>query len=102
MTRITRWALALFLVAGGLGAEGAAEPLTAQVAEDCVAVTQEGDLRECTATEKMGQCLFNAVDSFRTCEEWYDDWWITWVCDAYFMWDSFICLIEGGLPGQML
>jgi hypothetical protein len=93
--RIIRWTLAAFLLAGAIALEAPLEPLDAQ---DCVVVARDGETRSCTATEQMGQCLYNAVDSYRSCQEFYIDWWISWVCEAYFAWDAAICIIEAGLP----
>ena len=94
--RIVRWTLAALLLAGALSVEGPmATPLEAQ---ECVAVTVEGEPRSCTATENLGQCLFEAVDSYHQCTDQYTEWWIGWVCEAYLMFDAAVCIVEAISP----
>ncbi len=93
--RFVRWTLATLLLAGAIALEAPLEPLDAQ---DCVVLARDGETRNCTATERMGQCLYEAVDSYQTCRDIFDDWWISWVCEAYFVWDASVCIIQSGLP----
>lgn len=93
--KIIRWTLATLLLAGALSMEAPVAPLEAQ---ECVAVTMDDQPRNCTATEELGQCLFEAVDSYRQCSEIYTQWWIGWVCEAYMLYDSAMCLLSGALP----
>jgi hypothetical protein len=93
--RIVRWTLATLLLAGALALEAPLEPLDAQ---ECVVLSRAGETRDCTATERLGQCMYNALDSYETCEEVFTDWWLGWVCEAFFMWDAAACIIDAGLP----
>lgn len=90
--KLLSWTLGVLLLAGGLSF--AAPPLPVDAQETCVAATLDGEPRTCTATEEMGMCLTNALDSYRACVEDFDSWLLERVCDAYFMWDSAVCIGE--------
>ncbi len=94
--KLVRWPLVLLLLAGALGVEAPTAPLEAQEVE-CIAVTVDGEPRNCTATEKFGQCLFEAHDSLLACREDLD-WYLAWACEFYFMVDFVVCLIAVGIP----
>jgi hypothetical protein len=95
--KLVRWPLVLLLLAGAIGVEAPTAPLEAQEVE-CIAVTAEGEARNCTATEKFGQCMFEAKDSVEACREDLQPWYIAWACEVFFMLDVAVCLIQLGLP----
>jgi len=90
--KLLPWTLGALLLAGGLSLAAPAEPVEAQ--ETCVAATLDGEPRQCTTTEEMGMCLTNALDSYRACTEDSESWLMDRVCDAYFVWDAAVCVVE--------
>jgi len=90
--KLLSWTLGVLLLAGGLSFAAPAVPVEAQ--ETCVAATLEGEPRDCTATEEMGKCLLDALDSRRACVEDFDSWLLERACDAFFVWDAAVCIGE--------
>ena len=72
-------------------------PLEAQSTE-CSASTSDGTPRNCTQTEVMGLCLYEALDSRRSCVQDFPEWWLSWACEAFFVWDGAACLAKALIP----
>jgi hypothetical protein len=95
--KLMPWTLAALLLAGGLSLSSPIPPLEAQEL-DCKAATLDGQPRECTATEEMGKCLTEALDSRAACLEDFDGWFLERLCDALFVWDAGACVAEAMNP----
>ncbi|TVP47464.1 MAG: hypothetical protein EA350_04970 [Gemmatimonadales bacterium] len=91
--KLMPWTLAALLLAGGLSLTSPVAPLEAQDS-GCEAATIEGDRRSCTATEEMGRCLTDALDSRRACLQDFDGWLLERACDALFVWDAAACVAK--------
>lgn len=81
------------LLAGVLSLGGPVAPAQGQDLEGpCIVVNQDGERRDCTATERYSRCAANALDSKDQC---YDDLGETWLlrraCDVYFIVDLGAC-----------
>ncbi|CAN5764586.1 hypothetical protein BH23GEM11_BH23GEM11_17800 [soil metagenome] len=91
--KVMSWTLAALFLAGGLSLSAPVTTLEAQSLE-CEAVTLEGAPRSCTASEEMGLCLTDALDSRHACIEDFDGWLKERVCDAFFVWDAAACVLD--------
>jgi hypothetical protein len=82
------------LLAGLLSLGGPVVPAQGQELEGpCIALNQDGERRDCTATERFSRCAANAVDSKDQCyEDQGGNWFLRRACDAYFIVDVGSCM----------
>lgn len=80
-------ALALILILA------ANQPVAAQD-PNCPAVDEWGNPRECTATERFGQCLHNGMSSYYDCESRAGNNWFKLIgCNGAWIVDYYSCAI---------
>lgn len=66
-------------------------PPPADAAQECRFMMDDGTPRECTFTERYGQCLYWAYYSYITCSD-PDDGWGGWlICEAGYQVDLLAC-----------
>jgi len=74
MTTSHRFPRPLLLFLGLLALIVITHPQKASAAQTCY--DQNGQIRECTATEQYGSCLYSSADSFDQCKDdqpWYTE-----------------------------
>jgi hypothetical protein len=62
-------------------------------AQECKLLMEDGTERDCTFTEKYGQCLFWAYDSYKSCSEPGDGWAIQAMCEIALEVDLLACTL---------
>jgi hypothetical protein len=61
-------------------------------AADCETEDRYGDTRECTLTEELGSCLYDAGDSYEQCMDDSGGFWGNRFCEAALLIDTGGCL----------
>lgn len=69
-------------------------------AQDCPAVDDLGDPRDCTFTERYGECLVTAYESYTGCVGDSDDWFDRAVCEGAVQIDLLAC--HASLPWEII
>jgi hypothetical protein len=60
----------------------------------CEFPMDDGTMRECTFTERFGQCAFWAYTSYQDCSDHHEGIWDWFVCEAAYEFDFLACELE--------
>ncbi len=87
--------LRAFLLSALLALVGTGTAPAEAASQECSFLMDDGTERSCTFTERYGQCIWIAYQSYSTCQDPADNEWLSWIiCEVAYEVDFYACTLE--------